>query len=95
MLSNGNLCHRYLELDHRYQTKSLICMQTTRAMKQVDSCWSWVICLVAFINHALTCGFSFSIGVYYVEFLSVFEKNKGTTALLSSINVGVFMATGN
>ena len=63
-------------------------------MKEVDSCWSWVICVVALVNHALSSGFSLSIGVYYVEFLSVFNENKGTTALISSINVGVLMATG-
>ena len=63
-------------------------------MVEVDSTWSWIICLVTFVNHALASGFSFSIGVYYVEFLSVFKENKGITAMVSSFNMGMLLGTG-
>ena len=48
----------------------------------------------AFIVHALTSGFSFSTGVYYAEFLYVFNESKATTALISSLNLGTFCGVG-
>ena len=60
----------------------------------MDCGWSWVICGAAFIIHALTSGFSFAIGVYYAEFLYVFSQSKGSTAWISSLNLGTFCAVG-
>ena len=59
-----------------------------------DSGWSWVVCAVAFTTQTLTNGFCFAIGIYYVEFLHVFNESKGMTAWISALNVGVFMGTG-
>ena len=60
----------------------------------MDHGWSWIICGAAFIVHALTSGFSFSIGVYYAEFLYVFIESKATTAWISSLNLGTFCGVG-
>ena len=65
-----------------------------RRMHSVDSGWSWVICAVAFVSHTLTGGFSFATGVYYVEFLNVFNESKGKTALISSINLSAQLGIG-
>ncbi len=60
----------------------------------MDSGWSWVVCFVAFVSHLLTVGFSYAIGVYYVEFLEVFNESKGTTAWISALNYGVLCCGG-
>ena len=60
----------------------------------MDSGWSWVVCCAAFITHTLTIGFSYGIGVYYVEFLTVFKESKGTTAWISSLNYGFLCGLG-
>ncbi len=41
-----------------------------------------------------TTGFSFAIGVYYVEFLDVFNESRATTAWISSLNFGVMCFIG-
>ena len=63
-------------------------------MGEVDGRYSWVVCAVAFSAHLLTSGFSFSIGVYYVEFLNVFNQSKGTTAWVASLNFGILCLVG-
>ena len=63
-------------------------------MSNPDEGWSWIVCAVVFINHALSSGFSFSIGVYYVEFLVVFNENEATTSLISSIHLGLLTGIG-
>ena len=60
----------------------------------MDSGWSWIVCAAAFITHTLTIGFSYAIGVYYVEFLTVFNESKGTTAWISSLNYGFLCGIG-
>ena len=63
-------------------------------MKSVDGGWSWIICGCSLLSHMLTSGFSFAIGVYYVEFLAVFNENKGTTAWVSALNFGALCLVG-
>ena len=63
-------------------------------MRTVDSKWSWLVCGAAFFSRVLTTGFAYGISVYYVEFLSVFNESKGTTAWISSLNYGVLCAIG-
>ena len=60
----------------------------------MDTGWSWVVCGAAFVTHTLTIGFSYGIGVYYVEFLTVFKESKGTTAWISSLNYGFLCGLG-
>ena len=52
------------------------------------------MCGATFFTHMLTIGFTYGIGVYYVEFLSVFNENKGFTALIPSINLGMLCGIG-
>ena len=63
-------------------------------MTTMDSTWSWIICCVAFFGHMLTIGFSYTVSVYYVEFLSVFNKSKGDTAWVSALNYGALCVIG-
>ena len=63
-------------------------------MHSADSGWSWVVCGITFVIKMLTNGFSYAIGVYYVEFLNVFNESKGTTAWISGLNLGVFLGVG-
>ena len=42
----------------------------------------------------LTTGFTYAIGVYYVEFLAVFNKSNGQTAWISSLKYGIQGAMG-
>ena len=38
--------------------------------------------------------FSYTVSVYYVEFLSVFNKSKGDTAWVSALNYGALCVIG-
>ena len=59
-------------------------------MVRVDSGRSWLVCFVSF-----SVGVSgHSVGVYYVEFLSVFNESKGMTAMVSALNMGSLCCTG-
>ena len=58
----------------------------------MDRGWSWVICGAAFFVQMLTTGFT--IGVYYVEFLAVFNESNGQTAWISSLKYGIQGAMG-
>ena len=63
-------------------------------MKTLDGGWSWIVCGSAFIGHMMTSGFSLAIGVYFVEFLAVFNESKGTTAWVSALNFGAQCLVG-
>ena len=60
----------------------------------VDGGWSWVVCGSAFLGHMLTSGFSLCVGVYFVEFLAVFDESMGTTAWVSALNFGIMCWAG-
>ena len=60
----------------------------------MDRGWSWVICGEAFFVQMLTTGFTYAIGVYYVEFLAVFNESNGQTAWISSLKYGIQGAMG-
>ena len=42
----------------------------------------------------MSIGFNFSIGVYFVTFLDVFKETSGTTAWISSLNLGILCSSG-
>lgn len=63
-------------------------------MKTLDGGRSSIVCGSAFIGHMMTSGFSLAIGVYFVEFLAVFNKSKGTTAWVSALNFGAQCLVG-
>ena len=60
----------------------------------MDEGYSWIVLAASFVTNMLTIGFTYSIGVYYVEFLSVFNESKGYTALISSLNFGMLCGVG-
>ena len=53
-----------------------------------------LLTVVTFIAHFLTCGVSYSIGVYYVTFLDVFNESNGVTSWIASLNTGTLCASG-
>ena len=59
-----------------------------------DSRHSWIVCIACSVTYSLTVGFIYSIGVYYVTFLEVFEQSAGVTAWISSLNMGMLCLVG-
>ena len=53
-----------------------------------------MVCAASLVTQLLTFGFSYAIGVYYVEFLAVFCESRGYTALISSLNLGMCTSIG-
>ena len=53
-----------------------------------------LLTVVTFIAHFLTCGVSFSIGVYYITFLDAFNESNSVTSWIASLNTGTLCATG-
>ncbi len=69
-------------------------VEPSQPQAHYDSAYSWAVCAAIFICNALTLGFSYSIGVYYVVFLDVFGHSSGITAWMSSLNFGSAMFIG-
>ncbi len=60
----------------------------------LDSGWSWVVLGSAFLANFFTVGFSYAIGVYYLEFLHVFDESKGLTAWIAGLHYGTLCGAG-
>ncbi len=60
----------------------------------VDTGWAWVVLLSSFWISFIGEGFLFSVPVYFVEFLEVFDESDGTTAWIASLNNGFYSAVG-
>ncbi|XP_013386015.1 monocarboxylate transporter 13 isoform X2 [Lingula anatina] len=53
-----------------------------------------LIVFAAFITFFCVCGFAYSIGVYFEEFLHVFQQRAGDTAWVGSLNFGMLCLSG-
>ena len=53
-----------------------------------------LLTVVTFIAHFLTCGVSYSFGVYYVTFRDVFNESNSVTSWIASLNTGTLCAIG-
>ncbi len=60
----------------------------------LDSGWSWVILCSGFATHFLVGGFAYATGVYYREFLEVFNESKGMTAWITGPHYGTLCGVG-
>ena len=60
-----------------------------------DSVYSWLILGVAFLASFMTDGFSYAIGIYFVEFRDIFGSSAGITSLVSSLSFSVTCFAGN
>ncbi|XP_013779101.1 monocarboxylate transporter 12-like [Limulus polyphemus] len=59
-----------------------------------DGGWGWVVVFSSFMIHVLADGVTYTFGIFYVEFLKYFHENKGVTAWVASIMVGVSFTVG-
>lgn len=59
-----------------------------------DGGWGWVVVFASFMIHIIADGVTFSIGIFFVEFLEYFHGTTSQTAWISSILVGVTLGTG-
>lgn len=57
--------------------------------------YKWVILLSAFFNCALTWGFAFGLGIFYISWVDEFDAgNAGGVALIGGINTGMSTILG-
>ena len=56
--------------------------------------WGLVIIFAAFMIQFFTLGTATSIGIYNVEFLEYFDNDVSGVALLTSLNIAIFMGGG-
>ena len=59
-----------------------------------DGGYGWVIVASSFFLQAISGGIAFSVGVFFVEFLTEFNQGKGMTAWIGSINTGLLFGAG-
>ena len=59
-----------------------------------DGGWGWAVVLASFCAHMIADGCAFSFGVFYTEFLDVFNESKGKTAVVGALFVSVPLLTG-
>ena len=56
--------------------------------------YSVVLVCSAFTLNALSCGLSYTFGLYYITFLEVFQEGSTITSWIGSINFAVECGTG-
>ncbi|XP_064619208.1 monocarboxylate transporter 14-like [Lineus longissimus] len=56
------------------------------APQSIEDCYSWIVMVAALLSHLLMFGICWTVGVYYVIFLEVFQQGKGPTSWIGSIN---------
>ena len=54
----------------------------------------WAVVLASFSAHMIADGCAFSFGVFYSEFLEVFNESKGETAVVGALFMSVPLLTG-
>jgi hypothetical protein len=64
------------------------------AAESIEDAYSWFVMVAALLSHVLMFGICWTVGVYYVIFLEVFQTGKGPTSWIGSINVACLCFTG-
>lgn len=59
-----------------------------------DKRYGWVIVTAFFVLGVLEDGVRFSFGIFFVEFLSEFNRSKAATAWVGAIMMGVYNLSG-
>ncbi|CAO1392089.1 unnamed protein product [Diamesa serratosioi] len=59
-----------------------------------DGGWGWIVVFASFMIHIVTDGVTYTLGIFYVEFLDYFKSGKAETAWIASILVGVTLCSG-
>lgn len=60
----------------------------------VDEGYSWVILVVSFCTLFCTCGALYSVSIFNLIFLEVFQESKATTAWIGSLLIGLIALMG-
>ncbi len=68
--------------------------ETKNLRSYIDSKYSWIVMAVAFVSNFMSIGFSYAIGIYFVEFRDIFLANARTTSLVSALNFGMVCISG-
>lgn len=59
-----------------------------------DGGWGWIIVFSSFMIHVIADGITYTIGIFYVEFLKEFSASKASTAWIPSIMTGITYGIG-
>ena len=62
---------------------------------KADEGLSWIVLFSGAIAYFMAYGFSYSLGLFYEEFLEIFGETKSKTSWIVSLNYGLMCATGN
>jgi hypothetical protein len=60
----------------------------------VETPYSWAVMVATFIGQVMIYGISWTVGVYFVIFLDVFQQGKGATSWVGSINTACTYLAG-
>ena len=67
--------------DGEEKTKQIVIICAERISPHQDSCWSWMVCLVAVFSNIVICGFAFSFGILFPALLDEFQQGKAKTGI--------------
>uniref|UniRef100_A0A8D9EVM3 Monocarboxylate transporter 9 n=1 Tax=Cacopsylla melanoneura TaxID=428564 RepID=A0A8D9EVM3_9HEMI len=59
-----------------------------------DGGWGWVVVFASFMIHIVTDGVTYSFGILFKEFTTVFQEGDAKTAWIASLLVGVTLCSG-
>ncbi|KAG5683471.1 hypothetical protein PVAND_012749 [Polypedilum vanderplanki] len=60
----------------------------------IDGGWGWWVVFASFAIHIVTDGVTYTLGIFYVEWLDYFNSGKAETSWIASILVGVTLCSG-
>ena len=60
-----------------------------------DGGWGWVIVFGSFMISLICDGFSYTTGIFYENFLQVYNETETVTSIFDSIMTGMVFAAGN
>ncbi|XP_070491773.1 monocarboxylate transporter 5 [Chironomus tepperi] len=60
----------------------------------IDGGWGWYVVFASFMIHIVTDGVTYTLGIFYVEWLEYFHSGKAETSWIASILVGVTLCSG-
>lgn len=60
----------------------------------IDGGWGWWVVFASFMIHIVTDGVTYTLGLFYVEWLDYFQSGKAETSWIASILVGVTLCSG-
>ena len=60
----------------------------------IDGGWAWIVLSSSFAIHVIVFGTTFSMGIFFSEFLDEFERGPVATSWLIAVNCGLSAMTG-